>query len=93
MTILSSDKDLMQLVSEGIAMLDPMRNRPIGPAQVATEIAWFNEHDMPWPELAFRTVEPQVHQMYEWLQTGRFGIRVGFADEGSSHYKSYLLAE
>ena len=63
------------------------------PTEEATEIAWFNEHDMPWPELAFRTVEPQVHQMYEWLQTGRFGIRVGFADEGSSHYKSYLLAE
>ncbi len=33
-TIISSDKDLMQLVAEGIDMLDPMRNRPIGPAQV-----------------------------------------------------------
>ena len=33
-TIVSSDKDLMQLVGEGIAMLDPMKNRAIGPAEV-----------------------------------------------------------
>ncbi|MFQ6016642.1 MAG: DNA polymerase I [Kiloniellaceae bacterium] len=34
-TIVSSDKDLMQLVEDGVAMLDPMKNRPIGPAEVA----------------------------------------------------------
>jgi DNA polymerase-1 len=33
-TIVSSDKDLMQLVGEGVAMLDPMKNRAIGPEQV-----------------------------------------------------------
>jgi len=33
-TIVSSDKDLMQLVGDGIAMLDPMKNRPIGPDEV-----------------------------------------------------------
>ena len=33
-TIVSSDKDLMQLVGDGITMLDPMKNRPIGPAEV-----------------------------------------------------------
>jgi len=33
-TIVSSDKDLMQLVGEGIAMLDPMKNRAIGPDEV-----------------------------------------------------------
>ncbi len=33
-TIVSSDKDLMQLVGEGVAMLDPMKNRPIGPDEV-----------------------------------------------------------
>jgi DNA polymerase-1 len=33
-TILSSDKDLMQLVGDGIAMLDPMKNRRIGVAEV-----------------------------------------------------------
>jgi DNA polymerase-1 len=33
-TIVSSDKDLMQLVGGGIAMLDPMKQRRIGPEEV-----------------------------------------------------------
>jgi DNA polymerase-1 len=33
-TIVSSDKDLMQLVGEGVSMLDPMKNRKIGPDEV-----------------------------------------------------------
>ena len=32
--IVSSDKDLMQLVTEGVSMLDPMKSRPIGPDEV-----------------------------------------------------------
>lgn len=32
--IVSSDKDLMQLVGDGIAMWDPVKNRPIGPEEV-----------------------------------------------------------
>ena len=33
-TILSSDKDLMQLVGDGVEMLDPMKNKTIGIAEV-----------------------------------------------------------
>ncbi|TKA97032.1 DNA polymerase I [Cereibacter changlensis] len=33
-TIISSDKDLMQLVGDGVDMLDPMKNRRIGPDEV-----------------------------------------------------------
>ena len=33
-TIISSDKDLMQLVGEGVEMLDAMKNRRIGPDEV-----------------------------------------------------------
>ncbi len=32
--VVSSDKDLMQLVREGVSLFDPMKNRPIGPAEV-----------------------------------------------------------
>jgi DNA polymerase I len=33
-TIVSSDKDLMQLIRDGIEMLDPMKQKPIGAAEV-----------------------------------------------------------
>jgi DNA polymerase-1 len=33
-TIVSADKDLMQLIRPGISLLDPIRNKPIGPAEV-----------------------------------------------------------
>jgi DNA polymerase-1 len=33
-TIISSDKDLMQLVGDGVNMLDPMKNKLIGPDEV-----------------------------------------------------------
>ncbi len=33
-TIVSSDKDLMQLIRPGVGMLDPIKSKPIGPAEV-----------------------------------------------------------
>lgn len=33
-TIYSSDKDLMQLIRPGVMMMDPIKNRPIGPREV-----------------------------------------------------------
>lgn len=32
--VVSSDKDLMQLVKDGVGMMDPMKDRNIGPAEV-----------------------------------------------------------
>ena len=61
------------------------------PTDEATEFGWFDESDLPWSETAFATIEPQIRQMYRWLRTGRFGIRVGFVDEAGSHYKHYRL--
>ena len=33
-TVVSSDKDLMQLVTDGVDMFDPMKEKTIGPAEV-----------------------------------------------------------
>jgi len=38
-TIVSSDKDLMQLVGEGVEMFDPLKNRVIGPNEVFEKFA------------------------------------------------------
>jgi len=43
-TIWSSDKDLMQLVGDGIAMFDPLKGRAIGPAEVVEKFGLGPEH-------------------------------------------------
>ncbi|HXV74059.1 MAG TPA: 5'-3' exonuclease H3TH domain-containing protein, partial [Sphingomonadales bacterium] len=40
-TIVSSDKDLMQLVTDGIELYDSMKNRPIGPNEVKEKFGVF----------------------------------------------------
>ena len=43
-TIISSDKDLMQLVTERVSMLDPMKNKTIGPKEVEEKFGMGPEH-------------------------------------------------
>ncbi len=43
-TIVSSDKDLMQLVGNGVTMLDPIKERPIGPDEVREKFGVGPEH-------------------------------------------------
>jgi DNA polymerase I len=40
-TIVSSDKDLMQLVTDGVELYDSMKNRPIGPNEVKEKFGVF----------------------------------------------------
>src|SRR4029079_9479206 len=44
-TIVSSDKDLMQLVRPGIGMLDTMKNRTIGPDEVREKVGVQADHE------------------------------------------------
>lgn len=59
----------------------------------ATECSWFTQDDLPWDELAFPTIEPHVRQLYRWLASGNFGIRLGFINEQGSEYQVYPLAK
>ncbi|GAB0114905.1 DNA polymerase I [Acidisoma sp. C75] len=45
-TIVSSDKDLMQLIRPGVEMLDPMKQKPIGPAEVLEKFGVLPEQVM-----------------------------------------------
>lgn len=58
----------------------------------ALECAWFSEDELPWDEIAFKTIEPQIRQMYRWLRKGNFGIRIGFVDQSGSRYRNFPLA-
>lgn len=62
------------------------------PTKEATECSWFAEENLPWSELAFPRIEPHVRQVYRWLNSGRYGIRVGFIDEAGSRYRVYPLS-
>ena len=61
--------------------------------QEAANLDWFSQNEAPWAKLAFQTIKPQIRQMYSWLATGKYGIRVGMVDESGSHYKNYPLAQ
>jgi ADP-ribose pyrophosphatase YjhB (NUDIX family) len=58
----------------------------------AVEFGWFDQESLPWKELAFPKIEPQVRQVYRWLANGNYGIRVGFIDKSGSQYRIYPLA-
>lgn len=58
----------------------------------AIECGWFSQHELPWHELAFPGIGPQVRQIYRWLDSGNFGIRIGFIDESGSQYRVYPIA-
>ena len=66
------------------------------PATTATEEArefgWFTDDELPWDELAFPRIEPHVRQVYRWLRSGQYGIRIGFIDEKGSQYRVYRLS-
>ncbi len=59
----------------------------------APESAWFDDATLPWGDIAFPSIEPQIRQMYRWLTSGRYGIRVGVVGESGTHYKNYPLAD
>ena len=58
----------------------------------AIDNAWYKEEELPWSALAFPSIEPHVRQVYRWLRSEKFGIRVGFIDESGSRYRTYPLA-
>lgn len=56
-TIISSDKDLMQLVGDGVDMLDPIKNKLIGPDEVAEKFGLGPQHVVDIQALAGDSVD------------------------------------
>lgn len=57
----------------------------------ATEGEWFKEDCAPWADKAYSETEPQVRQVYSWLRSGEFGIRIGFQGDAGMQYQVYYL--
>jgi hypothetical protein len=51
-------------------MLDPTLN----PGPETIEARLFREHEVPWDEIAFRTVRQTLQHFFEDRQRGRFGV-------------------
>lgn len=47
------------------------------PGPESLEVALFDEADVPWPELAFRTVAQTLRWYFDDRREGRFGMHVG----------------
>lgn len=53
------------------------------------EWGWFSEEEAPWQEMAYPQTEPQVRQVYEWVKSGQFGIRVGEVTYEGGEYTTF----
>jgi ADP-ribose pyrophosphatase YjhB (NUDIX family) len=56
------------------------------------EWGWFNEQDAPWDEMAHPETEQLVRQLYQWVQSGEFAIRVGEVNSAGGDYSVFPLA-
>jgi len=49
-------------------------NLDFGAGEESLEVALFDEADIPWPELAFRTISTTLHRYFEDRKKGGFGL-------------------
>ena len=54
-----------------------LRDTDFAPGSESLEVRLFDEHEMPWDELAFRTVRETLHAYYADRVLGRFGLHCG----------------
>lgn len=52
-------------------------DQDFAPGDESLEVALFREEDIPWPELAFRTVAHTLQDYYRDRRQGRFPLRTG----------------
>ena len=87
---ISSFVDMNQIWITFRCHLDTLPN--FIPTAEATRGNWYTIQDAPWCEKAYPETEPQVRQIYRWLGTGEFGIRIGYREQRSGmHYQTYFI--
>ena len=92
--ILVSVSSILHMAQTHLVFRCHLKHRPDTiSTEEAVESAWFEEHDLPWEDLAFASIEPHVRQVYGWLKEGNYGIRVGFIDQSGSQYRNFPLAK
>ena len=66
------------------------------PAELTDETVdwgWYAEDEAPWDKIAHPEAAEQIHQVYEWLQEGRFAMRVGEITTDGGDYSIFPLAD
>lgn len=46
----------------------------IAPGEESLEVGWFDEHEIPWEQLAFRTIEVTLRHYFDDRRSGRFEL-------------------
>jgi ADP-ribose pyrophosphatase YjhB (NUDIX family) len=52
-------------------------NDDFGPGMESLEVALFNEEDIPWDQLAFKTIEGTLKNYFSDRQKGQFNLHTG----------------
>ncbi|MCY4199985.1 MAG: NUDIX hydrolase [Gammaproteobacteria bacterium] len=53
---------------------------------------WFNEAEAPWQTMAYPELEPNFREIYQWVKSGHFNIRIGEISYSGS-YQQFPLGD
>lgn len=52
---------------------------------------WCTQQQAPWDAMAHPETQPQIRQLYQWIQTGEFAIRIGEVTLDGGRYQVHPL--
>jgi len=56
-----------------------------------TAAGWFEESEAPWDLMAYPEQEPQIREIYSWIRSGNFSIRIGDVRSDGDRFQNFEL--